>query len=108
MNSGAQIGSLFRVYVDGREIRGADGKSLGREMNDIAVIRITRLQPEFCNASLADKKAGNLALIRRGDKIFPVTEEEMQEMIKNKVFPKSRPKEVQLDDDLQNFLKGAK
>ena len=108
MNGGAQIGSLYRVYTDGREIRDADGNSLGREMNDIAVIKITKLQPEFSNAAIAAKNAGNLSLVRRGDKIFPVTLEEMQQMIKNKVFPKSRPKEVKLDEDLQNFLRGAK
>lgn len=108
MNSGAQIGGLYRVYVDGREIHDADGNSLGHEMNDIAVVRITKLQPEFSNASIAAKNAGNISLIRRGDKIFPVTQEEMQEMIKNKVFPKSRPKEVNLDPELQEFLRGTK
>ena len=105
MNSGAQIGGLYRVYTEGREIRGADGKSLGREMNDIAVVKITKLQPEFSNAVIAAKNAGNLSLVRRGDKIFPVAQDEMQDMIKNKVFPKSRPKEVKLDQDMQDFLK---
>ena len=104
MNSGAQVGSLYRVYTDGREIRDAKGNSLGREMNDIAVVKITKLQPEFSNAVIAAKNAGNLALVRRGDKIFPVAQDEMQAMIKNKVFPKSRPKEVKLDQDLQDFL----
>ena len=105
MNSGAQIGGLYRVYTDGREIRDAKGNSLGREMNDIAVVKITKLQPEFSNAVIAAKNAGNLALVRRGDKIFPVAQDEMQAMIKNKVFPKSRPKEVKLDPELQEFLK---
>ena len=105
MNNGAQVGGLYRVYTDGREIRGSKGKSLGREMNDIAVVKINKVQPEFSNAVIASKKAGNLALVRRGDKIFPVTQEEMQAMIENKVFPKSRPKEVKLDSDLEEFLK---
>ena len=104
MNSGAQVGSLYRVYTDGREIRDAKGNSLGREMNDIAVVKITKLQPGFSNAVIAAKNAGNLALVRRGDKIFPVAQDEMQAMIKNKVFPKSRPKETKLDKDLQEFL----
>ncbi len=105
MNDGAQIGALYRVYTDGREIRDAKGKSLGREMNDIAVVKITKLQPEFSNAVIAAKNAGNLSLVRRGDKIFPVTQDEMQAMIKGKVFPKSRPKEVKLDSDMEEFLK---
>ena len=104
MNSGAQVGSLYRVYTDGREIRDAKGNSLGREMNDIAVVKITKLQPGFSNAVIAAKNAGNLALVRRGDKIFPVAQDEMQAMIKNKVFPKSRPKETKLDKELQEFL----
>lgn len=105
MNGGAQIGGLYRVYTEGREIRDAEGNSLGREMNDIAVVKITKLQPEFSNAVIAAKNAGNLSLVRRGDKIFPIAQDEMQAMIKNKVFPKSRPKEVKLDKDLQDFLK---
>ena len=105
MTSGAQVGGLYRVYVDGREIRNAEGRSLGREMNDIAVVKIIKVQPEFSTASLAAKGAGNLSLVRRGDKIFPVAQDEMQQMIKNKVFPKSRPKEVKLDNDLERFLK---
>ena len=105
MNSGAQLGSFYRVYTNGREIHDADGKSLGYEMNDIAVIRITKLQPEFSTAVLGGKGAGTLANVRRGDKIFPVTQDEMQAMIKEKVFPKSRPKEVKLDPELEEFLK---
>lgn len=105
MNDGAQIGGLYRVYTDGREIRDAKGNSLGREMNDIAVVKITKLQPTFSNAVIASKKAGNLSLVRRGDKIFPVAQDEMQAMIANKVFPNSRPKEVKLDSDLEEFLK---
>lgn len=105
MSGGAQLGSLYRVYVDGREIHGPDGSSLGHEMNDIAVVKITKLQPEFSTAVIAAKGAGNLALVHKGDKIFPVAQDELQEMIKAKVFPKSRPKEVKLDSDLQDFLK---
>ena len=51
-----------------------------------------------------EQLCGNLSLVKRGDKIFPVAQDEMQEMIKNKVFPKSRPKEVKLDNDLKDFL----
>lgn len=105
MKSGAQLGSLFRVYVDGQEVFDADGNSLGHEMNDIAVIKLSKVQPDFSNAVLGAKGAGSLSLIHRGDKIFPVTAEEMQAMIKNKVFPKSRPKEVKLDPELEDWLK---
>lgn len=101
---GAQRGGLFRVYVDGEEIRGAYGESLGRKMKDIAVVKITDVQRDFSMATVADKGAGNIKLIRRGDKIFPVTTAELQDMIKRKAFPKTRPKEVQLDDDMKKLL----
>ncbi|MBQ7155741.1 MAG: hypothetical protein IJR85_09340 [Synergistaceae bacterium] len=105
MSGGAQLGSLYRVYVDGREIHDADGNSLGHEMNDIAVVKISKLQPGFSTAVIAAKGAGNLGLVRKGDKIFPIAQDELQEMIKAKVFPKSRPKEVKIDSDLEDFLK---
>ena len=105
MNSGAQLGGLYRVYTEGREIFDADGNSLGHEMNDIAVVKISKLQPEFSNAVIAAKGAGNLALVHRGDKLFPIAQEEMQEMIKAKAFPKSRPKEIKLDPEMQDFLR---
>ena len=90
--NGAQLGGMFRVYVDGEEIFDSNGKSLGREMHDIAVIKITKLQPEFSNAMLAAKNAGKLSNIRIGDKLFPVNKEEMDAMIANKSFMDSRPR----------------
>ena len=105
MSGGAQLGSLYRVYTDGREIHDADGNSLGHEMNDIAVVKISKLQPGFSTAVIAAKGAGNLGLIRKGDKVFPIAQDELEQMIKAKAFPKSRPKEVKLDSDLDDFLK---
>ena len=105
MNGGAQIGGLYRVYVEGREIYDADGNSLGHEMNDIAVVKITKLQPGFSNAVIAAKDAGSLALVHKGDKIFPVAQDEMQAMIKNKVFINSRPRKSR-NPDLEKFLRG--
>lgn len=91
---GAQRGSLFRVYIDGEEIRGVDGESLGRRMQTIAVVKITDVQRDFSIAEIAAKGAGNIKLIHRGDKIFPVTSSELSDMVKNKAFPKTRPREV--------------
>lgn len=105
VTGGAQLGGLFRVYVDGEEIRDVDGTSLGRKMNDIAVVKIVDVQRDFSIAHPADKGAGNIKLIRRGDKIYPITKDELQSMIKRKAFPKARPKEIKLDKDLEDFLK---
>lgn len=105
---GAQNGKLFRVYVDGPEIFDADGHSLGHRMNDVAVVKIVDVQRDFSIAETAGKGAGNVSLIRRGDKIYPVTPDELQSLIKRKAFPKSRPKELKTDSDLDEFLKDAR
>ena len=89
---GAKIDGLYRVYAEGQEIFDSDGQSLGREMHDIAVVKITKVQPKFSNAALASGGAGRLALAQKGDKLFPVTQQEMEEMIANKVFVKDRPR----------------
>lgn len=105
LTSGVQQGKLYRVYVDGKEIFDAHGKSLGKKMNDIAVVKIIDVQKEFSIAGIAGKGAGNIKLIHRGDKIYPITNEEFSSMVKRKVFPKSRPKEVKLDREMEEFLR---
>ena len=107
-NGGALMGGLYRVYTDGQEIFDADGESLGREMHDMAVVKITKLQPEFSNAVLASKNAGKLSLIRTGDKLFPVTQDEMEAMIKNKVFIKSRPKSSTKNSEREKLRRRSK
>ena len=105
---GAQNGKMFRVYTDGAEIFDADGHSLGHRMNDIAVVKIVDVQRDFSIAETAGKGAGNISLVRRGDKIYPVTPDELQGLIKRKAFPKGRPKELKTDSDLDNFLNEAR
>lgn len=102
--SGAQVGKLYRVYVDGKEIFDANGNSLGKKMNDIAVVKIVDVQRDFSIAAIADKKAGNIRLIHRGDKIYPITSSELKSLISRKVFPKTRPQETKLNDDMRRFL----
>ena len=90
--NGAQLGALYRVYAEGKEIFGSDGRSLGRSRNDIAVVKITSVQPAFSTAVLAKGGAGRLALVKKGDKIAPITPDEMERLIKNKSFPTTRPR----------------
>ena len=73
-------------------------------MNDIAVVKIVDVQNEFSIAQTAGKGAGNIKLIRRGDKIYPISQEELSSLIKRKVFPNTRPRETKLDDDMRKFL----
>ena len=72
-------------------------------MNDIAVVKIIKVQQEFSTAAIASKKTGSLSLIRKGDKIFPVDKTEMQAMIDNKVFSTTRPRSSNIDDELQRL-----
>lgn len=108
VTGGAQNGSLFRVYVDGGEIFDIDGRSLGHKMNDIAVVKIVDVQNNFSIAESAGKNAGKINLIRRGDKIYPINNEEFQSLAKRKVFPTNRPREMKLDKDLEDLLKDVK
>ena len=103
--SGARPGGLYTVFTDGEEMFDTDGTSLGRDMRDIAAVRIVEVQPNFSTAEIAGKGAGNLSLVRKGDKIYPISPQELQTKIKRKVFPKARPKEVKLDKDLEEFLR---
>ena len=105
LTSGAQLGKLYRVYVDGKEIFDSHGRSLGKKMNDIAVVKIIDVQQEFSIAGIAAKNAGNIKLIHRGDKIYPITNSELKSMISRKIFPKTRPKEIKLDDEMREFLR---
>ena len=89
-SGGARHGRLYRVYVDGEEIKDADGTSLGRKMNDIAVVKIIDVQKDFSIAESAGSGAGKISLIRKGDKVKPITENELKALVKRKVFPQSR------------------
>lgn len=108
MTAGAQIGGLYRVYVDGKEVRGADGKKLGHRRDDIAIVKIVDVQTDFSIAESAGKNTGNISLIRKGDKIFPISVVELQALTKRANFPKARPKKIELDEDLAKFLNSAR
>ena len=103
-SGGAQVGGLFRIYVEGEEIRDVDGRLLGQEMKDIAVVKIVAVQQEFSTANLADKAAGSLKLARRGDKVFPLSSEELSALISRKAFMKTRPRETRRDSAAREYL----
>ena len=105
---GAQIGKFFRVYVDGTEIFDSNGNSLGHKMNDIAVVKIVDVQQDLSIAGAVDKTTGNISLIRKGDKIYPITPEEIQNLVKRKAFPKSRARQTNTNPELEEFLKDVR
>ncbi len=123
--SGIINGSLYRIYTDGAEIRDTSGKSLGRKVNNIAVVKVVDAQNDFSIANIAkiDKKeCGSAKFILRGDKVSPIYANEAKDLIARKAFPKSRPvmkdnamssqeiddKFQQLQDSRKNKTQGKK
>ena len=89
--SGARKGALYRVYSEGQAVYDMDGNVLGRKTNTIAVVQIIDVQTGFSTAR-GVKEGGDPSLIRRGDKIAPISSSEARDLAKRKEFPKSRPR----------------
>ena len=107
--SGVTNGSLYRIYTDGAEIRNTNGKSLGRKVNTIAVVKVVDAQNDFSIANV-EKGCGDPKLIQRGDKVSPIYASEAKDLISRKAFPKSRPvaksaESTQSVEDLRERLK---
>ena len=92
--SGITNGTLYRIYTDGSEIKDTSGKSLGRRVNNIAVVKVVDAQNDFSIANVAKidgKECGSYKFIMRGDKVSPIYAQEAKDLIARKAFPKSRP-----------------
>lgn len=89
--SGVAKGDLWRIYADGEEVRSASGRSLGRKAHVLAVVRVIDAQNDFSVAEV-EKKSGDPGLIRRGDKVGPISPAEAADLAKRKAFAKERPK----------------
>ncbi|MDR1966370.1 MAG: CsgG/HfaB family protein [Synergistaceae bacterium] len=83
---GVNPGSLYLAYSEGHEILGIDGKPLGRAKIPLAVIRVNRSEAGYsvCSAIL-----GNGDVVRRGDKIEPITADDAKKIAPE--LPKKRP-----------------
>lgn len=103
--SGAQKGAYWRVYTDGEEIHDVDGTLLGRKMNNIAIVRIAEVQTDFSIANIPEG-GGKAEVVRRGDKIQPITQSDAKDLIKQKAFPKERPRQ-RLGEDFDEYLSSS-
>ena len=111
--AGVKTGDLYRVYMEGSEMFDLDGTSLGRDIKNIAVVKVMDVRSEFSIAEVA-AKGGKVELIQRGDKIEHISAEEAKELAKRKdAFPKDRPRRplgegildgVNLDNKLEEIM----
>jgi curli biogenesis system outer membrane secretion channel CsgG len=65
-NAGAKIGDLFLIYAEGQPIIGLKGEILDVEKINLAVIRLTDVQPQYSRGELL--KGSD---VRRADKAVP-------------------------------------
>ena len=98
LTSGVRNGGLYRIYTEGAEVKDTDGKSLGRKVNAIAVVKVVDAENEFSIAHV-DKGSGNIKLIQRGDKVGPISASDAASLVKRKAFPTSRPVKKSSDSE---------
>jgi curli biogenesis system outer membrane secretion channel CsgG/TolA-binding protein len=77
--------TLFLVYADGTAIMGMDNRALSREKIPLGVLKVKKAESDYSTCVVAPPTKGNL--IRRGDKIEPISTEEA----KTVKSPSSRP-----------------
>ncbi|MBQ7578332.1 MAG: hypothetical protein IJT21_08715 [Synergistaceae bacterium] len=99
--SGGRKGALYRVYSEGDSVLDMDGNVIGRKTQTIAVVQIIDVQTSFSMAR-GVKEGGDTSLIRRGDKIAPISASEARELAKRKEFPRSRPRAA-LGSDIEGL-----
>ena len=89
--SGVRNGNLYKVYADGAQITDMRGNVIGNRTTTIAVVKVAEVQNDFSVAHVV-KNGGNASLIRRGDKIAPISSGEANNLAKSKAFPRERPR----------------
>jgi hypothetical protein len=85
-------GILYLVYSDGRRLTDMRGNLIGMDKVPIAVIKVRDVNTGHSVASVVPN-GGNKSLIRRGDKVEPVSPEKAKQLANGKKFATSRPRE---------------
>ena len=97
-------GLLFLVYSDGKALSDMDGNVISRKRIPLAVLKVVRTDFDisYCVAA-----AGTSAsVIKRGDKIEPISGAESSKMVKDKVFPSKRPEGSSRSSAAEEILGG--
>jgi TolA-binding protein len=82
-------GLLFLVYTDGKALSDMEGNVISRKRIPLAVLKVVRTDFDVSYCSVADGTSGSV--IKRGDKIEPISSGESSKMVKDKAFPSKRP-----------------
>ena len=82
-------GSLYLVYADGKSITNMQGEIIDQEKIPLAVIRVSNVSNASSTCTIVEPT--NINMIRRGDKIEPITAQRSREMAKGREFATTRP-----------------
>jgi curli biogenesis system outer membrane secretion channel CsgG len=85
-------GILYLVYTDGRRLTDMEGNLIGMDKIPIAVVKVRDVNTGHSIASIVPN-GGDKSLIRRGDKVEPISPEKAKQLSGGKKFITSRPKE---------------
>jgi tetratricopeptide (TPR) repeat protein len=84
---------LYLIYLDGAEKRDKDGVLTESERTPLAVVTVTGIHKGYSVAKIVPS-GGDVKLIRKGDKISPISRAGARELSAGKKFAKDRPKET--------------
>jgi curli biogenesis system outer membrane secretion channel CsgG len=87
VQDGKDDATLFLVYMDGEDIRGMDNRVMSSEKIPLAVLKVKKAENDFSVCVVAKPTKGSV--IKRGDKIEPISTEESKKIRS----PKKRPSE---------------
>jgi tetratricopeptide (TPR) repeat protein len=100
---GLQEEDLYLVYIDGADKRDANGVLTEREMIPVAVVKVEIIHRGYSDAKIVPA-GGDSKLIRKGDKVSPISKTGARELSVGKKFVKDRPKEKKTSKTYEAFL----
>jgi len=89
-NLGSQAGHLYLVFADGRSIVGMHGEIISRERIPLAVIQVMDVGSGHSVGRVVPA-GGDITLLRRGDKIEPISSANARSLADGNRFVTSRP-----------------
>ena len=89
VNWGINEDVLFGIYSEGEEVKNLDGTSMGRKLTLLAVVKVKDVQKEFCYAGIM-KNCGKASDIRKGNIAKPITQKDVNDLIRRKYFSKKK------------------
>ena len=85
-------GMLFLVYSDGRTLLDMEGNIVAKKRIPLSVLKVARTDFDMSYCTVAN--GAKASVIKRGDKIEPISGEEASKIVKDKVLPAKRQDEL--------------